>query len=163
MRKLVQFLLAAVLVFGWNASAFAESYTYEAARVKFEVPNNFKKIQNGQVLTVVSPSRAMSLTFDSQSSTNLAAAASAADKQLNQLVTDLKYKGQPQNVKVNGLPGQTLTGSGKLGGKVPVVVNSMILVTPSKRALLIITLLKADSNKSELTTLRRIINSIQAA
>ncbi|AGY56974.1 hypothetical protein [Gloeobacter kilaueensis] len=162
MRKLVKFMLAVLLIFGWNAAAFAETYTYQLAKVQFTVPNDFKKSQSGDALTIATPDRGLSMVFDSVAGEDLATAVKVLNERAAQMVGNLKFKNPPRNVTINGLAGQTLTGTGVLKN-IPVVVNYTALKTPAGRVLLVISLVNAKAAETEAPVLKKILSSIKAA
>jgi hypothetical protein len=161
MRILGKYVLVAALLAAGSAAALADTYMDKLAKVQVTLPDNFSKTQNGQTLTVSAPDETVSMVIDSLAETDLEAAGKAIDRRAAEKVNELKFKGSPRKVKINGLEGVTLTGSGTVKAKA-VRVNTMALITPANRVFFVITTVNDDATKAAAPVVQQILSSIKA-
>lgn len=161
MRILGKYLWVAALLAAGSAVALADTYTDKLAKVQVTIPGDFNTTRNGQTLTVSAPDETVSMVIDSLAETDLEAAGKAIDKRAAEQVSDLKFKGSPRKVKINGLAGVTLTGSGTVKTKA-VRVNTMALITPANRVFFVITTVNDDATKAAAPVVQQILSSIKA-
>lgn len=91
------------------------------------VPANWKhEVDGDDVLTMVSPDENVAMTFVNIPANAIDAALAEAEKQIKQVVTDFKEKGDGQTDKVNGMDAFFGEGTGKVDGH-PVEVGIALI------------------------------------
>lgn len=160
MGRLQKFLLAVGLLFSLQLAALAKTYSYDNAKVQFQVPDDFSVKMRGKVLTVVSPSKSLSMIFDSLAGDSIEQVGPRINKEVARYVKNLKFTERPQSITINGLSGRSLTGTGTIQS-IPYKVNYTALRTESNRIFFVVSLVNANATTEAAPVVQGILTSIK--
>lgn len=137
----------------------AKKYPHPESGVSVDIPNNWKVSGDANSLNAETKDGEAALFFQVMGADNVDAALAALDGELAKVVQDLKH-GEGKNVKMNGMQGKSVEGTGTVSGK-PVEVGVIVLKTPKDKVLLVFGIVSKAAVKKHQRALTGILKSIK--
>ncbi len=109
--------------------AFAETITYPSAQVSISVPENWKSIKKGDVVTLADRSDDVAVAFALVPAGAVREASKIAGNALRSKIQNLTFK-KEEKVNINGMSGVAFEGDGLLNG-INIDLAVLVLDTPS--------------------------------
>jgi predicted Zn-dependent protease len=150
----------AVLLVALPSLALAEKKTHAEAKVSIDVPAGWKSEAEEHTLTMSDPNEEAVIALMVVDAKDLEKAADALDKEIGNAVSDLKWDGEPSEVKVNGMDGMAVDGKGKIEGKA-VDVGVLLVVSPAGKVVLVLGAVESSKAKKHEAQLEKILKSIK--
>jgi predicted Zn-dependent protease len=140
-------LIASLAVlFAFAPPARAEVRTHDGAKITVDVPKGWKIEADEDSMTVTDPKEELAFYLQVLDVKDIKKAADAIDGEIGKQFQDVKWDEEPDTTKLNGMDAITLEGKAKVDGK-PVHLGVAILMTPAKKALLVLGAVEADKEK----------------
>jgi hypothetical protein len=153
-------VLAVSVTAGAAALAWADTKTHAAAGISIWVPDTWKSSTKEGVLTIVDPKDEAAVTFVVVPGDTLKAAIGRLDVELAKFAGDVKVKGKPEELKINGMDALAIKATGDAKG-VPVGIMVVIVKTPTGKALLAVALVEAAKLDKHKPMFAEIFNSLK--
>jgi hypothetical protein len=151
-----------VAAFLFAVPAFAETLTHPVAKVKVEVPADWKTAIHGNTLKLTDKSGDITATFVVVDAGAAANSKQAAEKSLKAKIKQLKTT-KEEKVTINGMGGSVVEGDGRLAGK-DIDWAVFVLDTPNdEKDLLIVTVAEDAKLAAHKAELRALFERIQPA
>jgi hypothetical protein len=93
------------------------SFRHEAAGVQFDIPGGWRSRNDGDRMSIAAPDGSMTIIVLTAAHENMGAVADEVDRQLGQIVGDVKVDGDLARSTINGIPVFTQRGTGTANGR----------------------------------------------
>jgi hypothetical protein len=152
--------ICAGLLFAGAASA--EVLTHAGAKVQINVPKGWTQQQDGDVLEINSPDKAMSVVFVVLEQKDAEKALAVMDKEVEKAVGAVEWErdGNALDEDINGMPTSEWNGSAKHGS---ILVDVLSIDTPSSKNLGVYWFTAAAEEKKYRADLKTIVKGLKPA
>jgi len=159
MKRLLLPILALCL---FASTAFAEQHVHSKAKVSVDVPSGWKMDGGEDHMTVMDAKGEVAFFLMVMEASDLEHAAKAIDKEVGKAVKNVKWEGEPSELKLNGMDAMALEGTGKVDSQA-VDLGVLIVVTPAKKVLLVLGAVDHEKSDAHEADVKAFLNSIKPA
>jgi predicted Zn-dependent protease len=159
MRILLSAVVALSLL-AFASPALADRHVHKEAKVSIDVPAGWKVDGDEDHMTVTDPKEEVAFFFIILDAKDLDKATSEMEKEIGKAVKNVKWEGEPEETKLNGMDAILLDGSGKIDGQA-VELGVAAIVTPAAKVLLVLGVIEASKSKKHEKAVVALLTSIK--
>ena len=138
----------------------ARTYKDDKAKVSVDIPDNWKVEAEEDLLSASAPDDSIGLVFLVMPAEAVDKALEELDKELSKMMTDMKPKGEAEEIKLNGMEGISIDGTGKVDGA-KVEFGLMLLETKNGKIVMVLGFAQAGTWKKNEAAVAGIFKSLK--
>ncbi len=158
MRKVLFAAIAVALLAA--GQAWAKVHTHVEAKISVDVPKSWKVDLEEDVMVIHDQKQEIAFLLVVLDAKDLDDATKELDEEVGKTVKNLKWDGDAQETKLNGMDAVSVDGKGNVEGT-SVDVGVLIVSTPAKKFLLVLGLVQSDKLKAHEKEVERFLKSIR--
>lgn len=142
-----------------NNSVFAEKIKHPQAGVSVWVPDNWKRNQKKDLMIVTNQESGLLFAFLVLEKMSLNQALRVMNIELSRFVDQIQTSGPANQIKVNGLDGVFIDGTGEIKGK-PVQVGMALFYTPRGKILMLLGIIEEGRIEDNNNVVKKVLTSV---
>ncbi len=163
MKKTSLFAIAFGFACLWAADARAEVKVHKAGQVSVDVPTGWSlQAPDENTMIVMDPKQDVLVRLAIVDAADTEKAVNVTEAQVRQFVQDVKWSDKHTPIKLNGMNGIRLEGSGAIKGK-PVDLGVLLVESPSKKVVLVLVLIDHATVAAHKAEVSAFLNSLKPA
>lgn len=135
-----------------------ETFRHKEGGIQFDLPAGWNAEPNGDLLQVSVPDKSLHVTFWVAHEDSMDAAVQALDKELGQVLSNIKSDGAPEKSELNGMPVVSGSGSAEVEGA---QIHWSIHIIQAKRPVLVLAFGAPGLYQKHASTIAKFVNSIK--